>query len=103
MTAAVALTEEQEKVVALRDGCYLVLAPPGTGKTEVIAQRIVRLLSESPGASFRTLALTFNNRAAAAMRRRVGSTLRDNTWRATIETYHSFYLDILRHYGHLIG
>lgn len=100
---AVVLTEEQEAVVSLRDGSYLVLAPPGTGKTEVIAQRIVRLLSESSGASFRALALTFNNRAAAAMRRRVRERLRDNVWRATIETYHSFYLDILRHYGHLIG
>ena len=100
---AVVLTDEQEKVVSLRDGSYLVLAPPGTGKTEVIAQRIVRLLTESQGASFRTLALTFNNRSAAAMRRRVRERLREDTWRATIETYHSFYLDILRHYGRLIG
>lgn len=99
----VALTEEQENVVSLREGSYLILAPPGTGKTEVIAQRIVRLLTESGGGSFRTLALTFNNRAAAAMRRRVREILRDDTWRATIETYHSFYLNILRHYGHLIG
>lgn len=101
--SAIVLTEEQEKVVSLRDGSYLVLAPPGTGKTEVIAQRVVRLLQESEGASFRTLALTFNNRAAATMRRRVREHLHDDTWRATVETYHSFYLDILRHYGHLIG
>jgi DNA helicase-2/ATP-dependent DNA helicase PcrA len=100
---AVILTDEQEQVVSLRDGSFLVLAPPGTGKTEVIAQRIVRLLADSPGASFRALALTFNNRAAAAMRRRVRERLRQDTWRATVETYHSFYLDILRHYGHLIG
>ena len=100
---AVVLTAEQEKVVSLREGSYLILAPPGTGKTEVIAQRIVRLLTESKGSSFRTLALTFNNRAAAAMRRRVREWLSEDTWRATIETYHSFYLDILRHYGHLIG
>lgn len=99
----VVLTDEQENVVGLRDGSYLILAPPGTGKTEVVAQRIVRLLAQSTGASFRTLALTFNNRAAAAMRKRVRERLRDDTWRATIETYHSFYLDILRHYGHLIG
>ena len=96
------LTREQENLVNLRDGSYLILAPPGTGKTEVIVHRIVRLLSDSAGASFRTLALTFNNRAAALMRQRVRDLLGDQTWRATIETYHSFYLDILRHYGSLI-
>lgn len=101
--STVILTDEQEQVVSLRDGSFLVLAPPGTGKTEVIAQRIVRLLADSPGASFRVLALTFNNRAAAAMRGRVRERHRQDTWRATVETYHSFYLDILRHYGHLIG
>lgn len=99
----VTLTEEQEHVVSLRDGSFLVLAPPGTGKTEVIAQPIVRLLADSPRESFRVLALTFNNRAASAMRRRVRERLGNDTWRATVETYHSFYLDILRHYGHLIG
>jgi DNA helicase-2/ATP-dependent DNA helicase PcrA len=97
------LTDEQERVVGLREGSFLVLAPPGTGKTEVIAQRVVRLLADSPGASFRVLALTFNNRAAATMRRRVRDRLRQDIWRATVETYHSFYLDILRHYGNLIG
>jgi DNA helicase-2/ATP-dependent DNA helicase PcrA len=101
--STVILTDEQEHVVGLREGSFLVLAPPGTGKTEVIAQRIVRLLADSQGGSFRALALTFNNRAAAAMRRRVRERLRRDTWRATVETYHSFYLDILRHYGHLIG
>lgn len=101
--STVVLTDEQEHVVGLRDGSFLVLAPPGTGKTEVIAQRIVRLLTDSPGASFRVLALTFNNRAAGAMRRRVRERHRQDTWRATVETYHSFYLDILRHYCHLIG
>ena len=99
----VVLTEEQERAVRLRDGSYLVLAPPGTGKTEVIAQRIIRLLAESAGGSFRVLALTYNNRAAATMRRRVRERLHEDVWRATIETYHSFYLDILRHYGQLIG
>ena len=99
----VALTEEQEQVVGLRDGSYLVLAPPGTGKTEVIAQRIVRLLTSSRTESFRILALTFNKMAASTMRTRARTELRDDTWRATIETYHSFYLDILRHYGNLIG
>ena len=64
----IVLTPEQEKVVSLREGSFLVLAPPGAGKTEVIAQRIVRLLIDSKGQDYRILALTYNNRAAASMR-----------------------------------
>jgi DNA helicase-2/ATP-dependent DNA helicase PcrA len=102
VTASIILTPEQEDVVSLREGSYLVLAPPGAGKTEVIAQRIVRLLRDSGGESYRILALTYNNRAAALMRNRVRERLGDESWRATIETYHAFYLDVLRHYGTLV-
>jgi DNA helicase II / ATP-dependent DNA helicase PcrA len=103
MSDDVALTSEQEEVVALRDGSYLVLAPPGAGKTEVIAQRVVRLLEEPSGASYRVLALTYNNRAASSLRRRVSDRLGAQSRRATIETYHAFYLDMLRNYGSVIG
>ena len=64
-----------------------MLAPPGAGKTEVLAQRIVRLLTDSRGDSYRVLALTYNNRAAASMRKRVRDRLGEESWRATIETY----------------
>lgn len=97
------LTTEQERLVDLREGSYLVLAPPGAGKTEVIAQRIVRLLAATTGEDYRVLALTYNNRAAASMRKRVKARLGDVSWRATIETYHAFYLDVLRHYGERVG
>lgn len=99
----IVLTPEQEKVVAVREGSYLVLAPPGAGKTEVLAQRIVRLLRDSRGDNYRVLALTYNNRAAASMRNRVRDRLGEESWRATIETYHAFYLDVLRHYGQRVG
>jgi DNA helicase-2/ATP-dependent DNA helicase PcrA len=99
----VALTPEQEELVALREGSFLVLAPPGAGKTEVIAQRVVRLLAESQESDFRVLALTFNNRAASSMRARVVERLGGDSWRATVETYHAFYLGVLRNYGAPVG
>ncbi len=68
-----------------------------------MAQRVVRLLQDSKGETYRVLALTYNNRAAASMRRRVRERLGEHSWRATIETYHAFYLDILRHYGAAVG
>lgn len=97
------LTEEQEHLVSLRDGAFLVVAPPGSGKTEVLAQRIVRLIQSSPDKSFKVLALSFTKNAAATMRRRVGERLGEFTWRVTCTTYHSFCMDVLRSYSDLVG
>ena len=97
------LTPEQEALVAERDGAFLVVAPPGSGKTEIVARRVVRLISDSPNDDFKVLALTFTKNAAAAMRDRIAERLGDYTWRVTVANYHSFCADILEHYGHLIG
>ena len=62
---AMELSVEQEAVVGSRDGAFLIVAPPGSGKTQIIAERIIRLLQQSGGESFRVLALTFTKKAAA--------------------------------------
>ena len=64
------LTDEQQKVVAISAGRHLVLAPPGSGKTEMLSQRIVRAV-ESGIDPARMLCATFTNRAAFEMRTRV--------------------------------
>ena len=64
------LTDEQQKVVAISAGRHLVLAPPGSGKTEMLSQRIVRAV-ESGIDPARMLCATFTNRAAFEMRARV--------------------------------
>ena len=96
------LTPEQEEIADLGEGHFLVVAPPGAGKTEVLAQRVVRLLS-SPRGSFQLLAITFTKKAARTMMERVQARLGDEAERATITTFHAFCLDVLRHYGSLIG
>ena len=64
------LTDEQLSVVNLVSGRHLVLAPPGSGKTEMLSQRIVRALGSGVDPT-KMLCATFTNRAAFEMRDRV--------------------------------
>jgi DNA helicase-2/ATP-dependent DNA helicase PcrA len=96
------LTSAQEAVVSITEGSFMVVAPPGSGKTEIVARRIIRLLETSVGEPVRVLGLTFTKKAAAEMLRRVQRRLGAEASRATITNFHSFYFDVLRHYGSLI-
>ena len=60
----------QKKVITIDSGYHLVLAPPGCGKTDILAERVVRALScgVTPDDM---LCLTFTNRAARGMRSRI--------------------------------
>ena len=66
------LTAEQLSVVNLVSGRHLVLAPPGSGKTEMLSQRILRALAAGVDPA-RMLCATFTNRAAFEMRDRVSA------------------------------
>ncbi len=70
---AVAFTSEQQKVIELRDRNILVSAAAGSGKTAVLVERIVRMITddERPVDIDRLLVVTFTNAAAAEMRERI--------------------------------
>lgn len=95
-------TSDQQRVINLDEGMYLVTAPPGSGKTQILVERSIRLLSESAGGSFRILALTFTTRAADELRERVAAGVAAEWHRMTTCTFHAFALDVLRHYGERI-
>lgn len=70
---AVRFTEEQQRVIDIRDCNVLVSAAAGSGKTAVLVERILRLISdEDSGVDIdRLLVVTFTNAAAAEMRERI--------------------------------
>lgn len=60
----------QQHIIGLDGGCHLVLAPPGCGKTQILAERIRR--AHALGVAYEDmLCLTFTNRAARGMRERI--------------------------------
>lgn len=94
------LTECQRAAVTHTDGPLLILAGPGSGKTRVITHRIANLLAQGVPASS-ILALTFTNKAADEMRRRVHRMAPSaHPW---MGTFHRFGAQLLRRYGALAG
>ncbi len=70
---AIAFTPEQQKVIELRDRNILVSAAAGSGKTAVLVERIVRMITDEkrPVDIDQLLVVTFTNAAAAEMRERI--------------------------------
>ncbi|MBN2435890.1 MAG: ATP-dependent helicase [Spirochaetes bacterium] len=96
---ALQLNESQQEAYSWDDGSLLVLAGPGSGKTTVLTERIVRLLVESPDERFRILALTFTQNAARNMQKRVNEAVEINSARTYISTFHSFCAEVIRQHG----
>lgn len=95
------LTENQSRIVHHIDGPILVKAGPGSGKTRVLTERIIKLLSIGKK---RVLALTFSNKAADEIKSRVENRLGDEIKdKVFIGTIHSFCLDVINDKGNLIG
>ena len=94
------LTEAQRSAVEHVDGPILILAGPGSGKTRVVTHRIAHLIEQ--GIHSRSiLALTFTNKAADEMSRRVERlTAGSSVW---IGTFHRFCSRLLRRYADQVG
>lgn len=97
------LTAEQHAAVVDTHRRLLLIAPAGSGKTEVLARRIERILAESAGEAFRVLAVTFTVKAAEELKTRIRSTSPEQAWRVDCETVHGFALNTLLRYGLPVG
>ena len=90
------LNSSQVEAVTHGEGPLLVFAGPGSGKTRVIAHRIAYLINDLSIPPWNIMALTFTNKAAAEMKKRVGELAGDQISGAWIGTFHSICLRILK-------
>ena len=90
------LTKQQQAIVDINEGQHLVLAPPGTGKTELLVQRLAKAIQN--GVDQQTMiCLTFTNRAAKNMLDRVESEVGQHD--VFIGNIHSFCNTFLREHN----
>jgi len=96
------LNDEQRDVVLASGGPILVIAGAGSGKTRTLVYRVARLIESGHDPS-RVLLLTFTNKAAREMLRRVETLLSVDTRRLMGGTFHSVGNRILRRFGTRLG
>lgn len=97
------LNDAQKAPVLHKDGPLMVIAGAGSGKTRVLTYRIAYLMEQGVDA-FNILALTFTNKAAREMKKRiseiVGVSETKNLW---MGTFHSVFAKLLRYDGDKLG
>ena len=100
--AFAALNKEQEEAVKATEGPLLILAGAGTGKTKTLINRAAYIMSKGvPGSKI--LMLTFTNKAAGEMVRRLEDMTEAEASGVTACTYHSFCAMLIHMYGDRIG
>ena len=111
--------EQQLKAITARNRNVMVSASAGSGKTTLLVERLKRRILEDQLSIDQILAMTFTDKAAAEMKKKLATTLSDLYQQnpdneflrqqiellpsAQISTIHSFCLSIIREFGYLIS
>ncbi|OGI73854.1 hypothetical protein A3D42_01390 [Candidatus Nomurabacteria bacterium RIFCSPHIGHO2_02_FULL_41_18] len=97
------LNSRQKEAVDWIEGPVMVVAGPGTGKTQVLALRIGNILKKTDTKSDSILCLTFTNSAVASMRERLRRYIGSEASKVKVATFHSFGMDMLGKYFQALG
>lgn len=90
------LNQQQLAAVNAIEGPVMVVAGPGTGKTQTVALRIANILLKTDTEPDSILALTFTESGARAMRQRLISFIGHSAYYVTISTFHAFCTEVIR-------
>ncbi|MBR3169143.1 ATP-dependent helicase [Candidatus Saccharibacteria bacterium] len=92
------LNPRQKEAVEYLEGPLLVLAGPGTGKTQLLSEKVAYILKNTDTDASNILCLTFTESGAFNMRERLKTIIGNDALKINIGTYHAFGQDILAKY-----
>jgi len=90
------LNLQQRKAVDAIEGPVMVIAGPGTGKTQILATRIGKILLETDALPDNILCLTYTDAGVVAMRRRLLQFIGPDAYKVNIYTFHAFCNDVIQ-------
>lgn len=93
------LNAAQKQAVDSIDGPLMVIAGPGTGKTELLSMRVANILKQTDTLPENILCLTFTESGASAMRERLSQIIGRDAYKVAIHTFHSFGTEIINQQG----
>jgi len=96
------LNKAQLEAVETIDGPVMVVAGPGTGKTQILALRIGNILKKTDTTPDSILCLTFTNSGVGAMRKRLDDYIGSDSRKVTISTFHAFAIGLVEKHYELI-
>jgi DNA helicase-2/ATP-dependent DNA helicase PcrA len=96
------LNEEQKKAVTTTEGYIRVIAGAGSGKTRALTNRFAYLVNELGISTSNILCVTFTNKAANEMKRRIRNMIGDNDT-GYISTFHGFCVQVLKEEIHVLS
>ena len=97
------LNQRQKEAVDAIDGPVMVVAGPGTGKTQILAARIANILRQTDTNPANILCLTYTDAGVVAMRDRLIQFIGPIAYRVNIHTFHSLCNEIIQFNGSYFG
>jgi DNA helicase-2/ATP-dependent DNA helicase PcrA len=92
------LNPQQKQAVDTLIGPVMVVAGPGSGKTQLLSLRVANILNTQDVLPENIICLTFTDAAAYNMRQRLGSFIGKDAYKVNIHTFHSFGQSLLKDY-----
>src|SRR5436190_15946404 len=90
------LNDQQRRAVDTIEGPVMVIAGPGTGKTQILASRIGKILLDTDTAPQNVLCLTYTDAGVVAMRKRLLQFIGPDAYKVNIYTFHAFCNDVIQ-------